>query len=257
MTNTKMGYRMKWRAGGVVFIGLALALGLAFRVYGSSQPPKAADRAATEAYLPSRYTLEDERVARLPVDARTVGRLVASIASECPGVMTGAPRDEDFEMLALERLVILSLVLLPSQVGSSTAYAHVVSRIQWSNRRLTRLVRSWLSEEVADAHLVSPDPCVGMRAWVRSGYHRLPASTTEFLVRSEAIGGRTRVEKSKLHVPPARTGKVVLKLLERYESSMDRVIALRLKHMEAKLFGSDVAIVASAALRLAHALGAS
>lgn len=237
-------------------VAAALGLTLGSGIHGS-QGSGSTDRAATEVYLRSRYTLEQERAAGLAEGMKTVDGLVASLARECPGVMTGAPHDEQSETLAQERLVILALALPRSPIGPSKTYAHIVGRIHWSNDKLTRLVRAWLSAEAAEGNLVPPDPCVDMRAWVTSGYHRLSASTTGFLERSDAIDNRTRAEKREMRVPPAtRTGKVILELLGPYESSKDRAIALRLKHLEAELFVSELAIVASGASRLSHALGA-
>lgn len=197
---------------------------------------------------------EHERLARLGASQRAVSRLVASLSRECPDVMAGAPHDEQSEMLAQERFAILALALLPTR--PSATYVNTVRRIHWSNDKLTRLVRAWVDAEVAQGNRVPPDLCVDMRAWVSNGYHKLSVSTTGFLKRSEAIDSMTRAEKRRLRVPPAtKTGKVVLELLGPYESPRYRVFALQLKRLEAKLFGSYLAIVANGASRLSHALG--
>jgi hypothetical protein len=168
-----------------------------------------------------------------------------------------APRGVESEALAREWFVILALALLRSQAGPSAAYADVVHKEHWSNDKLTRLVRAWLDEEVANSKLVPPDPCADLKAWRISGYHRLPTGTTDFLQRIEAVDSRLRNEKRRLHVPPAtRTGRVVLELLQPYEPSAYRPISGQLKHVEAKLFGADLAIVAGGTSRLTRAFGA-
>jgi hypothetical protein len=249
---------MKWRVAGIVFVSLAVALGFVVMTDGSSRQSGSSDRAATESYLQNRDALEQERAARLGTSRKAVGSLVASLSRKCPAIMKGAPHDEQFETLALERFVILSLALLRSQASSSTTYAEAAGHLRWSNAKLTRLVHAWLDEEAANDNLVTPNACVDMRAWVKSGYHRLSASTTGFLARSDAIDSRTRTEKRRLGVPPVtRTGKVVLNLLEPYESSKYREIDLQLKQLEAELFSSNLTIVASGASKLSRALGAT
>jgi len=248
--------RVMW--GVVGLVALALTFGLAVGSNGSGQRPEASDRGFTEAYLRSRFALEQARDARLAASERAVGRLVADLSTECPGIMTGAPRDEEFATLARERLVILALAVLRFSTGPSTTYAHILGGVHWSNGQLTRLVHAWLGEEAANSKLVAPDPCVDMGAWARNGYHRLSPSTTRFLERSDAIDNITRAEKRRLRVPPAtKTGKVVLELLEPYEAPKDVVLARRVKRLEAWLFASNLAIVARGASELSRALGAS
>ncbi len=244
---------MRWQAGVAIILMVAVVLGLAFRVDGSGST----NRTDTEVYLRGRYSLEQKRSARLIAGQMVLRRFVTSLSRKCPGVMVGAPHDEQFETLALERLTVLESVLVDAQSSASMAYTKAVVGIQWSNRQLTQLVRTWLREETTESSLVLPNLCADTRSWIKSGYRRLSVPTTGFLERSEAIGSRMRAEKRELREPSARkTGKLVLEILEPYESSSSRTIALRLEHLEAVLFGSDVAIVGSESLRLSHALGA-
>jgi hypothetical protein len=176
---------------------------------------RAADAAAARAYLSAAasyanaaYPLVGARIAAMEVDERDV-------AAQCPSAFLFAPRDTAFEELG-EEMGEAEWYAGGAPVRPATeASAQAIGNLSWSNRRLTRLVRSEAAEERADVALVLPDVCSSIEAWKTSDYAELPPNVGEFLT----------------HVEQIESGSfgLIMHLLRRYEGPAERRAA---KHIE-------------------------
>ncbi len=123
------------------------------------------------------------------------------------------------------------------------AFAQAIGSLSWSNRRLTRLVRSEAAEERAGAALVLPDVCSPIEVWKTSDYAELPSSVGEFLAPIEQM--------------ESGSFELVMHLLRRYEGSVDRRVARHVEGLEA-LAGRRLATASDAIWRrLEAAMGVS
>lgn len=180
---------------------------------------RAADAAAARAYLSAAasyanaaYPLVEARIAAMEADERDV-------AGQCPSAFLYAPRDTAFEELG-EEMSDAEWYAGGAPVRSVTeAFAQAIGNLSWSNRRLTRLVRSEAAEERADVALVLPDVCSSIEAWKTSDYAELPPSVGEFLT----------------HVEQIESGSFgfIMHLLRRYEGPAERRAAKRVERLEA------------------------
>jgi hypothetical protein len=179
----------------------------------------AADANATRAYLNAAATyakaanlLVGARVAAMEADEREV-------AAQCPSSFVYAPRDVAFEELG-DELNNADWYAGAAPVRAVTeAFAKAIGHLDWSNRRLTRLVRSEAAEEQAAAALALPDVCGSIAAWKTSDYAELPPSVSEFLT----------------HVEQTESGSFgqIMHLLKRYEGPTERRSAGHIDRLEA------------------------
>ena len=203
----------------------------------------AADVASTRAYLSAAvsyangtYPLVAARIAAMEADEREV-------AAQCPSVFVYAPRDTAFEDLGEEMGdAEWHAGLAPVRLVTE-AFAQATGNLSWSNRRLTRLVRSEATEERAYVALVLPDVCSPIEAWKTSDYAELPPSVGEFLT----------------HVEQTESGSFgrIMHWLRRYEGPAERRTAKHVERLEA-LIGRRMGTASEAIWRkLEAAMGVS
>jgi hypothetical protein len=106
--------------------------------------------------------------------------------AQCPFAFPYAPRDTAFEELGEEIGDAEWYAGLEPVRSVTEAFAQAIRHLGWSNRRLTRLVRSEAAEERANVALVLPDVCSPIEAWKTSDYAELPPSVGEFLEQIES-----------------------------------------------------------------------
>jgi hypothetical protein len=165
------------------------------------------------------------------------------VAAQCPSAFLYAPRDTVFEELG-EEMSDAEWYAGVAPVRSVTeAFAQAIGDLGWSNRRLTRLVRSEAAEERADVALVLPDVCSSIEVWKTSDYAELPPSVGEFLA----------------HVEQIESGSfgLIMHLLKRDEGPAERRAAKHVERLEA-LAGKRLATASDAIWRkLEAAMGVS
>ena len=59
-------------------------------------------------------------------------------------------------------------------------FSRAVSKLSWSDASLTRAVRKYTRQGLAQVRTPPPDVCGDLRAWKASGYTALPATTIHF-----------------------------------------------------------------------------
>jgi hypothetical protein len=225
------------------FIGLLVCTACAGVPVPAVAAGRAADAAAARAYLSAAATyanaahhLVAARIAAMEADEREV-------AAQCPSAFLYAPRDTAFEELG-EEIGEAEWYAGAAPVRSVTeAFARAIGNLSWSNRRLTRLVRSEAAGERANAAVVVPDVCSSIEAWKMSDCAELPPSVSEFLT----------------HVEQIESGSfgLAMHLLRRYEGPAERRIAKHVVRLEA-LVGKRLAVASDAIWRkLEVAMGVS
>jgi hypothetical protein len=174
------------------------------------------------------------------------------IAEECPSALTYAPRDAAFGEIGEETSTTLFYVGVASTSATRLAFARVVGRLSWSDRRLTRLVRAQATEEVAVVAVALPDVCADIEAWKASAYAALPESASGFLARVAAIESGSSVGRAGESREAA-----IMRLLKQYEGPGARRTVVRLKRQEQSTDRKLGEAAEAARVRLAVALGVS
>lgn len=198
------------RAGWVtVLAALAVLLvapaGTSAKAHGTPQ-----DRAATRAYLEAKYAYEQSLVATAPASTAAVDVLARGLASECPGVLAGAPRrglgevstkqalsprqqgedsrrERQAGALEQELGFALELPALTANRQAALAYVHAVSALRWSSAAVTTLEHAGARELEWLLDSNAPAVCADMRSWAASGYTTLSAATRTRSEESEAL----------------------------------------------------------------------
>jgi hypothetical protein len=198
---------------------LALALALA------AAPPAALARsenaAATRAYIQANYALVRAARANLATGEAALKGLVRQLTGECPSAAAESPENHDSEELSIEVVGTMTIAAYRPDTAAIAAFAHVVGGLHWSNRALTRIVRTYATQLTGLVALATPAVCSDVKAWVAGGYRTLPASTVQFDQRYNAVD------------PEAE--EVPRRLLGPYESAGDASLARRTKRLEAPL----------------------
>jgi hypothetical protein len=141
------------------------------------------------------------------------------VAAGCPSALVYAPRDAAFEELGAEMGDAEWDAGFAPVRSATEAFARATESLSWSERRLTRLVRSEAAEERAFVALLPPDVCASVEAWKASDYAELPPGVGEFVVHTE------QAEPGSF--------EVIMRLLSRYEVPAERRSAKRTGQLEA------------------------
>jgi hypothetical protein len=137
------------------------------------------------------------------------------VAAQCPSAFLYAPRDTAFEALGEEMGDAEWYAGLEPVRSATEAFAEATGNLRWSNRRLTRLVRSEAAYERANVALVLPDVCSPIEAWKAGDYAELPPSVGEFLeqIESGSFG-------------------LIMRMLRRYEGAAEKRTAKQVERLE-------------------------
>ena len=103
------------------------------------------------------------------------------------------------------------------------AFARAVQGLRWSDRRLTRTVRTFATKLEELSTLAGPNLCGDVEGWVASGYMTLPASTIQFNQHYSAVD------------PEAEEVPLILRLIAPYASPSEVPVLHRVERFEAQL----------------------
>ncbi len=202
-------------------VALTVVLSLAMGVGAASATAKPDDAGVTWAYLQAEYSFTRTVYAELSRSGEAVNGIVGRVQRECPRVLAGAPEGQELDRLRQEAAVIVLYTALTPDIRPALDVARAVSRLRWTDRRLTRMVRleAANNRRSADLLLTLPNLCADARAWISSGHRKLSAGTVRFNRATEALS----------------TGPVVepLPLLVRYEGARARLLAHRIQRLRA------------------------
>ncbi len=208
--------------------------------------------AAARAYLRATEAYVRDGLRTIASGTAAIEARASEIASECPGALTYAPRDEAFGQISEE----VTTELLYAGVGPARPIlqrlAVAIEHLTWTNRKLTRLVRERAVEERTIAALALPDVCADIATWKASSYAALPPSSSAFLERAGAL----QASSSFAPLEEPREA-VIVRLLKRYEGPRSRRAAERTEAMEARWSARLEVAATPIRAKLAAALGVS
>ncbi len=166
--------------------GAALTLSATLAALGScaamlpSHALAASDTATTEAYVRANYALVSTGHSDIPTAHARILALRQRLRSECPRVVAGSPQNEDSEKLTWELIGAMTIAGYQPGLAAATKFSRAVSKLSWSSASLTRAVRTYTRQGLAEVRTPPPDVCGDLRAWKASGYTALPATTIHF-----------------------------------------------------------------------------
>jgi len=140
----------------------------------------ASDVATTEAYVRADYALVLAGHRIIPTAHARILALSQRLRRECPAVVAGSPQNEDSEQLTWELIGTMTIAGYQPGLAAATKFSRAVSKLNWSDASLTRAVRAYTRQGLAEVHTSPPDVCGDLRAWRASGYTALPATTIHF-----------------------------------------------------------------------------
>jgi hypothetical protein len=211
------------------YIPLVLVL-LACAAVAPAALAKSADVAATRAYIRANYALVRAARANLASAETGVKSLANQITAQCPLAAAGSPQDYDSEQLSLEVVGAMTISGYRLDDAAAAAFAHAVRSLRWSDRALTRIVRTYAAQLPALTTLALPDVCADVQAWAASGYRTLPASTVQFDASYEA--------------DDIQAEEVPLRLLTPYEDAVEASLVRRTRRLEGPLAQAEANAVA-------------
>jgi hypothetical protein len=194
------------------------------------------DTHATRVYLEADYARTRTEVKRFPEAIATVHALAQRLQSECPGVLadipkslTGEPFTRSAAEIGEEETDAVFGAVAQGEYLLRSHFAATVAHLAWSDRALTKLVRSRASAEVAQAQTPAPSLCSDASAWVGSGYMSVSAATEAYVRQQSALA--TTIEGVEA---------TIMRELKPYESQADRRLAARITKLEASALESDL-----------------
>jgi hypothetical protein len=140
----------------------------------------ASDVATTEAYVRADYALVLTGHRNIPTAHARILALRQRLRSECPAVVAGSPQNEASEALTWELIGAMTIAGYQPGLAAATKFSRAVSKLSWSDSSLTRAVREYTRQGLAQVRTPPPDVCGDLRAWKASGYTALPATTIHF-----------------------------------------------------------------------------
>lgn len=203
------------------------------------------DDQTTHAYLVAQYRVITTLL-RETTKTQGIERVAAKqIAQECPGVLSGMPREtygsrlsassprsrgESARLDKQKETLEAELASAVGQLGDNStlpveeAYAAEVRGLSWSDPAITSTVQAATAASLEAASRPVPRFCVDASAWAQSGYRDLSQASREFEASRTARRHANRTETRSVET-----------LLNPYENREDRVLIEKTDALEAKL----------------------
>jgi hypothetical protein len=197
------------------------------------------DIASTHAYIRADYALNRATEAKVAAAQAGVVALNRKLGQTCPKAGAGGLEDEASQPLSYEVAVAMWSVSYGTDAGPIDAFLATVSRLRWSEGRLTRITHSYAQRLHQMATLPMPDLCGDVSAWKASGFRTIPPETT-------------RLDKYEQGIEPK---SVSPRLLAPYEQPADKGILARTTGLEAKLEETEISLGLSDWDRILETLG--
>jgi hypothetical protein len=157
-----------------------------------------------------------------------VERFDAQLATECPGVLAGAPRRIPFTANLSASETIAEINLAAQGAGEApehaldVRFAGAVEHLRWSNEKLTRLTHAQARQRAGESGVPPPHICSDMRYWVADGYTSISPSAAQYLRQLEAISNTATIALGTKSQQRINLFAEIPRLLARYENQADR-----------------------------------
>jgi hypothetical protein len=197
------------------------------------------DDSSTRSYIQANYSLVQYAAVRLGTAEALLQGVLNKVRADCPAAAGGSPQNPESTMLSYEIIGAMVIATYHAALPEITAFIRVAARSQWSNRALTRTVRSYAANLRTLSRLAPPDLCRDIRAWTASGYKTLSPRTVEF---------------DRLFIPAWVAIGLLPPQLRPFERSDERGLLQRSGQLEEKLGNFEAEAVETYA-KLMNALG--
>jgi hypothetical protein len=187
--------------------------------------------AATQALARATNTLVLAATPDVPRGLAAVKRYANGIAAQCPAAGAGSPQNHDSEQLDDELIGSMTVVGYRTAAAPIATFKRAVVGLRWSNRTLTRTVRTFATKLQELSTLAIPDVCADIKAWAASSFQTLPASTASFVQHYLAV------------TPEAEEVPLMIRLLMPYATPSDFQVLRRVERLETKLGEAEAAAV--------------
>ena len=164
-----------------------LVVVLAVAVAPATAGAAARDVASTHAYLAASYRALQATVSTWPSVEASIHRLDLRFHAECPDAGAGSPQSEEEQKLSYEAAGALWATGYHTDAAIVRAYVNILSRLTWSNPKLTREARRFARGLLEMTALRVPDICADVRAWRTNGFGAMPANVEPYDRHVEAI----------------------------------------------------------------------
>jgi hypothetical protein len=208
------------------------------------------DAQATHAYLIAQYKLLAALSHETAAARGAESTAAATIARECPGVVSGMPKEppppfpvppprvrgENARLTQQKQAIEDELDAAVVWPGDSSyrpaeeAYAAEVRQLSWSNPAIASTLQAATTARLEGVSTPAPPFCADARAWAQSGYRALSAASREFETSQAARKSSDQEEERSLGA-----------LLEPYENASDRALIRKTSAVENKLLASTIA----------------
>jgi hypothetical protein len=214
-----------------------------------SAATRAANAAATNAYLLATVRLQETEVRNLAQSKAAIEAAGARVAGECPGALAGAPPAEQ-ELgsvgstsqnpmsprakgeehressqrsdLKLELSLALSDAEGEANREAIAAFPPALAQLKWSNPLITALFHVVAALAQTELEMPAPNVCADIGAWVSSGYKTLNATSKEI---NRRLGASIKDVFELIAIAAQSHLKSISELLAPYEDASDRALA--------------------------------
>jgi hypothetical protein len=100
-----------------------------------------------------------------------------------PAGCGGSPQNSESTQLSDEVIGDMVMAVVAQDRPAGRAFANAAAHLAWSDRTLTRAIKSYVSNVRTLIALPQPKLCADVRSWAASGFTTLPASTLAFSPR--------------------------------------------------------------------------
>ena len=239
---------------------LVLAAAVVYAVVPAASG-SSSDEQATHAYLLAQYQLTTALLRDLTAASGPQTTAGAVIARECPGVVTGIPKEAGTPLLTLtprakgeNARLAHQKKTINEELGAAVegsdeslyrpaleAFAREVRALSWSNAAIAPAVQAGVAARLESETRQAPPVCADARAWAASGFRALSAASREF--------DATRTARENANEGLEGT---VTTLLKPFENASDRALVER---TNAEDFGLGALSTFETLLRVERTLG--
>lgn len=168
---------MAWKTALAAF---AAALTVSLADAPTAAIAASANATATREYIAANFTLVQTARSYLRRAEAEPLAVLAQVTRDCPRAAAKSPQDPLSTELSNEVIGAMVIAAYHLDVSELHRFIATVTRLHWSNGRLTNAVRAYAGKLRVLATLAPPNLCADARAWAASGYKTLPAATVRF-----------------------------------------------------------------------------
>jgi hypothetical protein len=146
----------------------------------ASASASAANLAATQTYVQANYAALRVVISHLAASEAAPLHVLAQVRRECPAAGSGSPQDPESTQMSDEVIGAMVISAAQPNLQAIRTFIRAAGGLSWSNRGLTRAIRTYVGDWKTILGLPAPNLCGDVRAWAAGGFHTLPASTVAF-----------------------------------------------------------------------------